>query len=97
MGFGESDVRWIIFGPISAILLSIIVIRSFELSFEDKDFFKKRDWYEDAITVVASALILFLFGLFVVARSAHGRELAEARWNAKSIPSPHPMPRVNWR
>jgi len=34
-------VRWIIFGPISAILLSFFVIWYFNLSFEDEDMLKK--------------------------------------------------------
>jgi len=83
-------VRWIIFGPISAILLSFFVIWYFNLSFEDEDMLKKQDWYEDAIKVVASALIFFLFGLLAVARSAHGRELArspmECQINTQSTP-----------
>jgi len=83
-------VRWIIFGPISAILLSSFVIWYFKLSFEDEDMLKKQDWYEDAIKAVGSALILFLFGLLAVARSAHGRELArspmECQINTQSTP-----------
>jgi hypothetical protein len=83
-------IRWIIFGPISGILLSIIVIRYFKLSFEDEDMLKRQEWYEDAIQVVCSALILFLFGLLSVARSAHGRELArspmECQINTQSTP-----------
>ena len=51
---------------------------------------KKQDWYEDAIKAVGSALILFLFGLLAVARSAHGRELArspmECQINTQSTP-----------
>src|SRR5262249_42622487 len=69
-------IRWIIFGPFSAILLSFFVIWYFKLSFEEEDMLKRQEWYEDAIMVVCSALILFLFGLLSVARSAHGRELA---------------------
>ena len=83
-------IRWIIFGPISAILLSVFVIRYFKLSFEDVDMLKQQEWYEDAIQVVCSALILFLFGLLSVARSAHGRELArspmECQINTQSAP-----------
>jgi hypothetical protein len=83
-------IRWIIFGPISAILLSVFVIRYFKLSFEDVDMFEKQDWYEGAIQVACSALILFLFGLLSVARSAHGRELArspmECQINTQSAP-----------
>lgn len=83
-------IRWIIFGPISAILLSVFVIRYFKLSFEDVDMLKKQDWYEGAIQVACSALILFLFGLLSVARSAHGRELArspmECQINTQSAP-----------
>jgi len=82
--------RWIIFGPISAILLSVFVIKFFKLSFEQEDMLKRQEWYEDAIQVVFSALILFLFGLLSVARSAHGRELArspmECQINTQSTP-----------
>jgi hypothetical protein len=81
-------IRWIIFGPISAILLSVVVIRCFKISFEQG--FKQADWYEDVIKVGCSALILFLFGLLSVARTAHGRELAvspmELQINTQSAP-----------
>jgi hypothetical protein len=83
-------IRWIIFGPISAILLSVIVIRYFKLSFEQADMLKRQEWYEDAIKVGCSALMLFLFGLLSVARTAHGRELAvspmELQINTQSAP-----------
>jgi len=83
-------IRWVIFGPISAILLSLIVIWYFKLSFEEKDMLKRQEWYEDAIQVVCCALILFLFALLSVARSAHGRELArspmECQINTQSTP-----------
>jgi hypothetical protein len=83
-------IRWIIFGPISAILLSVIVIRYFKLSFEQADMLKRQEWYEDAIKVGCSALILFLFGVLSVARTAHGRELAvspmELQINTQSAP-----------
>jgi hypothetical protein len=83
-------IRWIIFGPISAILLSVVVIRYFKLSFGQKDMLEQEDWYEDLIKVGCSALILFLFGLLSVARTAHGRELAvspmELQINTQSAP-----------
>ena len=83
-------IRWIIFGPISAILMSVIVIRYFKLSFEQEDMLKRQEWYEDAIYVVCSAFILFLFGLLSVARSAHGRELVrspmECQINTQAAP-----------
>ena len=83
-------IRWIIFGPFSAILLSVFVIRYFKLSFEQEDMLQQQEWYENAIQVVCSALILFLFGLLTVARTAHGRELAtsplECQINTQSTP-----------
>jgi hypothetical protein len=83
-------IRWIIFGPFSAIILSVFVIRYFKLSFEEEDMLKRQEWYEDVIKVACSALILFLFGLLSVARSAHGRELArspmECQINTQSTP-----------
>jgi hypothetical protein len=70
--------------------LSVFVIKFFKLSFEQEDMLKRQEWYEDAIQVVFSALILFLFGLLSVARSAHGRELArspmECQINTQSTP-----------
>jgi len=61
-----------------------------KLSFEQGDMLKLQEWYEDAIQVVCSALILFLFGLLTVARTAHGRELAtsplECQINTQSTP-----------
>jgi hypothetical protein len=78
---------WIIFGPIAAILLSWW---SFKLSFEQEDMLKRQEWYEDAIYVVGSAFILFLFGLLSVARSAPGREVVrspmECQINTQSAP-----------
>jgi hypothetical protein len=83
-------IRWIIFGPVSAMLLSFIVIKYFKLSFEQEGMLKQKEWYQDAIEVVCSALILFLFGLLSIARSAHGRELArtpmECQVNTQSTP-----------
>jgi hypothetical protein len=77
-------IRWIIFGPISVILLSVILIRYFKIPIDQKE------WYEDAIMVGCSALVLILFGLVSVARTAHGRELAvspmECQINTQSTP-----------
>jgi hypothetical protein len=82
-------IRWIIFGPISAILLSVVVIRYFKIALKP-DMLEQEEWYEDAIKVGCSALILFLFGLLSVARTAHGRELAvspmELQINTQSAP-----------
>ncbi len=83
-------IRWIIFGPFSAVLLSVFVIRYFKLSVEQADMLEQQEWYEDAIQLVCSALVLFLFGLLSVARTAHGRELAisplECQINTQSTP-----------
>ena len=82
-------IRWIVFGPVGAILLSVIVTRYF-VSLGQEDSLKQIGWYEDAIQVGFCALILFLFGLLSVARSAHGRELArspmELQINTQSAP-----------
>ena len=47
-------------------------------------------WYEDAVTVVCIAIIFILLGLLLVARTAHGRELArspmECQINTHSTP-----------
>src|SRR5262245_64941529 len=62
----------------------LILIHVFHISFLEEE------WYEDAIQVGCSALILILFGLLSVARSAHGRELAvspmEIQINTQSAP-----------
>jgi hypothetical protein len=82
-------IRWIVFGPIGAILLSIIVGRYF-VSWAQEDSLKQLNWYEDVIQVGFCSLILFLFGLLSVARSAHGGELArspmELQINTQSAP-----------
>jgi hypothetical protein len=67
-------VLWIILAPISLILIPV---------FEEQ-------WYEDAVQVVCSALILILLSVLSVARTAHGRELAlspmELQINTQSAP-----------
>jgi len=91
-------IRWIIFGPVSAILLSVFILRYFKLSVEQEDMPQQRDWYEAAIQVVCSSLILFLFGLLSVARTAHGRELAksplECQVNTQSTPDAHGLSEI---
>jgi hypothetical protein len=76
-------IRWVFLAPIS-ILLMLILIHVFHISFLEEE------WYEDAIQIGCSALILILFGLLSVARSAHGRELAvspmEIQINTQSAP-----------
>jgi hypothetical protein len=76
-------IRWVFLAPIS-ILLMLILIHVFHIPFLEEE------WYEDAIQVECSALILILFALLSVARSAHGRELAvspmEIQINTQSAP-----------
>jgi hypothetical protein len=77
-------VRWLILTPI-VIPLTYILVR-----FLHKSLLEEEEWYEDAIKVGPSALILILFGLLSVARSAHGSELAvspmELQINTQSAP-----------
>ena len=59
---------------------------------------KQQEWYEDAINVGFSGLILFLIALLSVARTAHGRELAvsptECQINTQSTPDAAGLSRI---
>jgi hypothetical protein len=76
-------VRWVLVVPISIFLMPILM-HVFRIPFLEVE------WYEDAINVGCSALILILLGLLSVARTAHGRELArtpmECQINTQSAP-----------
>jgi hypothetical protein len=73
---------WLLF--FAPIPLSLILMAFLGTSFLQKD------WYENAIKVGCSALILILFGLLSLARSFHGCELAvspmELQINTQSAP-----------
>jgi hypothetical protein len=73
--------RWIVFAPLSPILI-VLVLAYFGT--------EEEAWYQDATLLGCSALILILFGLVSVARTAHGRELGvspmECQINTQSTP-----------
>jgi hypothetical protein len=85
-------IRWIIFGPFSALLLSVLLLHYFKVKFEQEE------WYEDTLNIGCSALILILFGLVSVARTAHGRELGvspmEMQINTQSAPDAKDLSRI---
>jgi hypothetical protein len=83
--------RLLLLAPIS-IPLTFILIHFFHISLLEEE------WYENAINVGCCALILILFGLLSVARSAHGRELAvspmELQINTQSAPDAVGLSRI---
>ena len=74
---------WLLPAPFS-VLLTLFIMSHFRISSLEQE------WYENAVKIVCSALILILFGLLSIARSAHGRELArspmELQVNTQSAP-----------